>query len=380
MIDGVNKIGAPNPERIRQARIARGMTQSELGERIGMTRQSISQYEKGSQCPSHETMDKLHEELSFPVAFFYGEDSYEHVAPIFFRRFKTAHVKKQDAIQVRILWLCEIIMYLIQFIKFVKFNVYETKERCRPYSYYEIEKIADNARLHWGLGLGPISNMTLLLENNGFFISKFEFEARELDACSSLFVHGDECHPLVFLSGSKSAVRSRFDAAHELGHVILHNWVDQEYALSKGNYDRLEDEANYFAGAFLMPRDTISREGHSLSSIDSYLSLKKRWGVSIQALIHRFKNLGMINDLQYSYLYRQINFRGYRITEPFDEKMRHELPQVLREAIELLRQNGMQTMDAVREKIPLPEEEFAMLIGGGFPKDDQKPYLKLIKS
>ena len=251
MID-TKREGYPNPDRIRQARVARRVSQAELGEKIGVHRQSISQYEAGTYRPKPEIIELLHEVLNFPVAFFYKENIYEHVSPIFFRRFKTAPQKMQEAIRVRAVWMGEILSYLKEFIDFMPVNIYEIEKKYHEYSLEEIETIASLTRAFWGLGLGPISDMILLLENNGFIVSKFQFGVSELDASSSMYIGPDGLCPMIFLSGGKSAVRSRFDAAHELGHIILHSWVDDEYASLKENYDRLENEANNFAGAFLV--------------------------------------------------------------------------------------------------------------------------------
>lgn len=378
MIDE-KKEGYPNPDRIRQARVARKLSQAELGEMIGVHRQSISQYETGTYRPRPESVELLHKALNFPVAFFYKENMYDHVSPIFFRRFKTAPQKMQEAIRVRAVWMGEILSYLKEFIEFRSVKIYETKKKYHEYSLEEIETIANETRAHWGLGLGPISDMILLLENNGFIVSKFQFGVRELDASSSMYVGSDGVCPMIFLSGGKSAVRSRFDAAHELGHVILHNWVDDEYVSLKENYDRLEYEANIFAGAFLVPRKTILNEGHALSSISSYISLKKRWGVSIQALIRRVKDIGMIGESQYDYLNKQISYRGYRKKEPYDDEIRHETPQVLKRAIELLYKNEIQNVGVIHDNIALPEDEFAMLTGAQLPTNDQIPFLRLLQ-
>ena len=164
MID-TKREGYPNPDRIRQARVARRVSQAELGEKIGVHRQSISQYEAGTYRPKPEIIELLHEVLNFPVAFFYKENIYEHVSPIFFRRFKTAPQKMQEAIRVRAVWMGEILSYLKEFIDFMPVNIYEIEKKYHEYSLEEIETIASLTRAFWGLGLGPISDMILLLEN-----------------------------------------------------------------------------------------------------------------------------------------------------------------------------------------------------------------------
>lgn len=115
-------------------------------------------------------------------------------------------------------------------------------------------------RKFWGLGLGPISNVTILLENNGFIISKIPTGIKSVDACSKLYTKDNNKRPIIFLSQDKSAVRSRRDVIHELAHHVLHSWVDKTYIQDKEHHIRMEQEAEWFASAFLTPYDAIERE------------------------------------------------------------------------------------------------------------------------
>jgi Zn-dependent peptidase ImmA (M78 family) len=82
-----------------------------------------------------------------------------------------------------------------------------------------------------------------------------------------------------------------------------------------------EKAAHRFAGAFLMPADVLRSEvgAHRSSiSIGEFAALKERFGVSIQALAYRCKDLGIINQTAFAKLFRVFAERGWR-TFPFAE-------------------------------------------------------------
>lgn len=50
-------------ERIREARKAKGWSQSKLGEELGVSQQMVAQYEKGDRTPKKETVEKIADAL-----------------------------------------------------------------------------------------------------------------------------------------------------------------------------------------------------------------------------------------------------------------------------------------------------------------------------
>ena len=214
------------------------------------------------------------------------------------------------------------------------------------------------------------------------FYLKINLGKRKVDACSQVNTFETEFRPIVCLTSDKSsAVRSRFDAAHELGHVVLHSWADEEYLSIKENHERFEKEAHAFAGAFLLPFETFAHETYSLSSIDSFINLKKRWKVSIGAMVRRCFDTELINKNQYDYLQRQISMRRYRTNEPLDDELPDEQPQVFRKAVEILLEHNVQSADEIREDIRLPLCDLEMLCGLDSPllRKKREPFLKLVQ-
>lgn len=340
------------PERIRQARIIRGITQANFAELLGVSKQAVSQYELGSNCPKPEILDKMCQILDMPWSYFVTPIPAADITdnPVFFRKNRTTTKKNKEAFEGIIQWVEEIYYYLQEYINFPPVNLI-TKDK-EGYSFDDIQQIAKEVRYSWGLGLGPISNITLLLENQGFIIAKVPVGVKSVDACSKLYARNNIKRPIIFLTEDKSAVRSRRDVAHELGHHILHSWVDKEYFSNKENMLRMETEAEWFASAFLMPDKTMERESIYIN-IERLLLLKKRWGVSAQSLLYHIHDLNLIDDRKFNSLKQSIYKRKWRINEPLDDEIEHEEPSMLRAAIELIL-DKIATPSVLLEKIPFP--------------------------
>lgn len=351
------RLAAPVPERLREARLSKGLTIVELAEVVGVSRQAISQFELGHTAPSAEVFRKMIEVLGFPLSFFSNPtNNHAPAGAIFFRKLTSATKKSRDMLSVRSGWLEDIYLYLNGFINFPavdlpKLNTTDHLEQ------EEIEELARQVRREFGIGLGPINNLALVLEKQGIVVSRATFSDERTDACSQW--RGDR--PFIFLSNDKdSAVRSRFDAAHELAHLLLHMWVDHSQLIDPKALKKVETEAHHFASAFLMPEETFTQEVLS-TSLEHFLTLKKRWKVSIQAMIMRCRDLGILSENQYSYLFRQISFRKWRTKEPLDDILVPESPSLLRQGMKMLIDNGVQSPADILDSLKLPQQEIEQL-------------------
>lgn len=171
------------------------------------------------------------------------------------------------------------------------------------------KEAAQILRNEWGQGNQPIGNMIHLLESKGVRVFSLALDMTEVDA----FCTWRNETPFVFLNMKKSNARSRFDAAHELAHLVLHR--HGEYAGRE-----TEREADQFASAFLMPRDGVIPTKPRLLDINNSIKAKQEWGVSLAAYIVRMNDLGLLTEWQYRSLFKQISQRGYRKSEPYDHK------------------------------------------------------------
>ncbi|WHH59191.1 XRE family transcriptional regulator [Petroclostridium sp. X23] len=347
------------PARIRQARISRGLSLSDLADLVGVTKQAISQYELGSSEPSEAIMFKIMDILNYPIVFFQKpiDSRYNNYSSTvtYFRSKKTTRIKSKEAAEEKLKIFSEIDDFLRQFINFpdVDFPSIEYEKYNDELSLSDIEEIALKLRKHWDLGLYPIEDLTSLVQEKGVVVSKAYLGNKKIDAFSKWFNN----IPYIFLGSDKeSAVRSRFDIAHELGHLLMHMHVSEKDFNNKEKYDRLEEEANKFAAAFLLPAESFSREVYS-SSINHLIMLKKKWKVAMSCMINRCSDLNLLSENQITYLKNQMTKYQYWRKEPLDDTLKAEKPFAHKQAINLLLDNLILTVNDIVQKIACYPEE-----------------------
>lgn len=200
-----------------------------------------------------------------------------------------------------------------------------------------IEEASFKVRHYWGLGDGPISNSVWLLENNGAIIVRRSLEAETLDAFSLWF----SGRPYIILGTDKNcAVRSRFDLAHELGHLILHRNVSDIYLNNPKYFKIIEEQANRFAGAIQFPYTSFSKEVMK-TNLEMFRLLKRRWKLSIAMMIKRAEHLDFLTEEKAQSLWRSYTRRGWRNHEPFDDELEVEIPKLVKNAVDLLIKEGI---------------------------------------
>ena len=193
----------------------------------------------------------------------------------------------------------------------------------------KIEQLAEKFRREQGLGLGPISSVTKLAEKIGVLVVDLNEADERVDAFSLY-----NKRPLIVRSTAKASPgRQRFDLAHELGHLVMHQGVET------GCRDT-EDQANQFASALLMPRASFAAEFPAMRG--RYLNwpalkeLKLRWKVSFKALIYRARSLDLLTAEQAKSGFTHLNRKGFTKDEEFDELIPMESPALVQRAIDLL--------------------------------------------
>lgn len=330
------------PRRIRQARITRGYSIAELAELIGISKQAVSQFELGKNEPGKTNLLNISRVLNYPMSFFYKE--YPGVEKsdslVFFRSRKTTTVKSKNAAKEKIEIFREIHDYLAEYVEFPELNLPKIEYPDASLELDEdlIEEYAQKLRIHWGLGNGPIPNLINIAQKNGIMISQMALRIQKIDAFSVWY----DGIPYIFLSADKhSNARLRFDIAHELGHLIMHSDIYSEDEFEKNVIkDKLEREADRFAAAFLLPEKTFSKDVIS-SSLSDYISLKKKWLVSLGAMIYRVGDLELLSENQVKYLKDQMTNHMYWRNEPLDKEIPIEKPFACKQAVELLLDNNI---------------------------------------
>jgi Zn-dependent peptidase ImmA (M78 family)/transcriptional regulator with XRE-family HTH domain len=324
------------PQRLVEARLVRQVSRAELARDLGLTGQAIGYYETGDRRPDMSVLLRMAEILQQPISFFLrASPSFEGVRGTrFFRSIGTRSNRVNYALDVKTKWLWELVGFVGKNIKLPTVNLPDVPppKKESGYTANEIDDIASSVRKHWGLGEGPIANVIALFETHGIVVTRFELGSDEIDAFSCWIRQ----RPYVLLgSDKKSCSRSRFDAAHELGHLLLHRHIAQEDLENKEVRDHIESEANMFAGAFLLPRNAMLREFYSVR-MKHLEGMKERWRVSMQAIAHRAKQIGIIDENQYILFRKQISFNRWNKNEPLDDKIPMEQPQWLLKCWQLL--------------------------------------------
>lgn len=312
---------------LRIVRLFHGLSQQELGEHIGCSKQFLSRLESGGDAPTAALVAKLCDRLAVLPEFFVAPDP----MPI---ADEQCHFRKQLTTKVA---LHQIARARGEFLKRL-INVMEEHLELPRYDFEEgdassaeaIEQVAERAREHWGLGLGPIQNMTRVAENAGAVVMPINGLAPEIDAISFA-----TRRPVIAMnSEGRSSCRARFGIAHEIGHFCLHIGIQTGDKVT-------ESQANRFASAFLMPRRYFAAECRaalrgSRLNWAVLTDIKGRWGVSKAATLYRGRQLGVFSDEQYRSGVIGLTRRGEARAEFEDKDMPLESPDLITDGIQVL--------------------------------------------
>ncbi len=323
-----------NGNRLKTARIYCGKTLEELANDIGVTKQAISQYENSETTPETSKMFKIVSTLFFPWEYYYQEDTNViETKATYFRSLLSTHKKDRNAQIKKGEYLALLYDYLSDNIRFPKYNIPNIVVD-KLDEAVDFDNISLEVRKHWNLGEEPIKDMVYQLEKSGIIITSLKPTSSAIDAYSQkLKTKCGDKHLIVLTESKETRVRRQFSCAHELGHIILHNWNEDWETISKSDFTKIENQANSFASAFLLPKNSFAADvSKHPSSLEYYCSLKLKWNVSMSAMMIRAKNLGLINSNDYQNLMRKMAYRKWRTREPYDD-LKPSCPVVLKSAV-----------------------------------------------
>ncbi|OCH38838.1 helix-turn-helix domain-containing protein [Aliivibrio fischeri] len=273
---------------LKLARILNGLTLAELSEAIGTSRQYIHQLETSSRVPPQEQLELLANHLKVKKEFFYViPTGVLDESSVHFRSNRTAKQSSRVQAKANVALFIRLVDLLSKYVNFPELN-FPSEDQAT--SNTDIERIAENARNHWELGLGPIDNMTRVVERAGAVTTTFSGVSADVDALSSVIKR-----PVIVRNDAKdSPGRLRFDIAHEVGHLIMH-------PDTVTGCKQTEAEANRFASSFLLPRSSFVKEFNAGTRMNWKMlaNLKERWGVSKAALLYRARQLDLLTESRY---------------------------------------------------------------------------------
>lgn len=333
-----------NPDRLTLARRRRGLTKKALADITGIADRTITAYESSERSPSDAALSTISARLRFPKAFFY-RGPVERITEdgISFRAVSKLTASERD----RGLAAAELALELTAWLE-GRFELPAPSVPDLRHASRHPEAAADALRAHWKMGDRPIPNLIHLLEGRGVRVFSLMEDTRNLDALS--FWHGST--PFMFLNTMKSSERSRFDAAHELGHLVMHSHGPPSGRVA-------EQEADAFAAAFLMPRTSVLAHATRHATVPSLVRLKETWGVSIAALAHRLNDVRLLSDWRYRQVCIALHKGGYDRHEP--DSMSREQSRALEKMFLVLRQEGLSKRDIAQE-LSWPVDELRALV------------------
>lgn len=318
------------------------LNKKQFAEKAGVSAHTITRCESGETVPTGETVETFARVLGFPVGFFFCGDAEEPEAANF-----RSHTSMSAAIRDASLAAGSIGFMLSDWVE-ERFDLPSID--VPDLHLFDAETAARTLRAEWGLGEKPLSNMTQLLESKGVRV----FSLAENTVRVNAYSLWRKDKPYIFLNTVKSAENSRFDAAHELGHLVLHQ---DGGALGR----EAEDQANAFASAFLMPRADVLAVLPKVHYLDQLIKAKSRWRVSVAALNYRVHKLGIISDWRYRDFCIELAQKGFNKREPLG--IERERSVVWEKVLRTLWTERTTQKDIARE-LNIPETELNGLIFG----------------
>lgn len=300
-------------QRLKLARSAAGLSLRGLSARIGfrVTAQAIGKYERGESTPSSEVLAAISDALSVSMRYLTG-DKETTLTVVEFRKKKIATKREENQVKAGVMQFVDRYLMVEEYLGLTSVNWDKPREVPYPVvsNLDEADRAAHSLRRSWGLGLDPIPSLMELVEEHG--IKVLSVSLVNIDGLMALVNRADESTvPVIVVNRDTWGERQRLTMAHELGHLVMDvsEKIDEEKA------------AYRFAGAFLMPAEVLwAAIGKHRTSVgwEELFELKQLFGVSVQALTYRCKELGIFSDTLYRHLFRAFTRLGWR-RPPYQE-------------------------------------------------------------
>lgn len=308
---------------LRIARQLKGFSQGEASRALLIPQVALSRYENKVASPSEELIERASRIYDLPVSFFYQPDV-TYGAPV------SVHPmwrKKHDVTSHELDSIIAEMNLRTMHIKRLMNSVDIAPKRDIPridLDRYDgdMERVASLVRAHWLVPSGPITDLTAIAELAGCIVIHSTMNGSSV---SGMTVSIPGMPPIIMLNQDQPADRMRFTLAHEIGHLILHKFPNPE----------MEQEANAFASAFLMPANDMKIALSGRIDLRRLAALKPEWRVSMQGLLYRAQSLNLIGKREAGWLWRQFSSLRIKLREPPELDFPIEMPSVLSKMIQL---------------------------------------------
>jgi Zn-dependent peptidase ImmA (M78 family)/DNA-binding XRE family transcriptional regulator len=291
------------PERLRLARELKEWSQSDLAAQLDVTPAAVSQFETGVTRPGTDALDRMTTALGVPAQFFTLPVTETHDG--FFRSLRRTSVTHRRRARA-LAHIAHDLAVTAQAPQLPPVRVPQIPVTGLQAPREELEEAAQQVRRAFGMPAGPVPNVAEVLEKHGILVIRLPLDTADVDAFSLPF----HDRPVIVLGTDKNdRARSRFDGAHELGHLVLHG--DEIWGVKE-----VEHQAHAFAAALLMPAEDIRDELPDRADWAVLFQLKVKWQVSLAALLMRARTLGLMSENNYLTAVKAASARGWRRVEP----------------------------------------------------------------
>ena len=352
-------------ERIKQVRELHGWTQTEVAKKHRVTQPFIAQVENGWTKAPDEFMQSFVFRTGFPRSFFEVPPQTDlPLGSLLFRSRADMTQREQKALRTHASMAHEVLHRML-----AGKSVKEPPIRV-PNVPGDPERAATVARSELGLAPDqPVKHVLHTMESAGVLVIGLPRAFVSGDAfCVWAPTDNGGRRPIVVLSADRPADRVRLSASHELGHLVMHHPLPAS--------PDVHDEANRFAGAFLMPADAMRQEITRTTTLETFLSIKLKWGISVQAAIVRAHELGLITPRKYRTLFQRLSAKGWRTHEPLSSRVPLERPRGFRQITELLYGRRL-NYAKIAEDIKYPEPFLRALLESHAGRDSSQPPAKV---
>jgi Zn-dependent peptidase ImmA (M78 family) len=332
-----------NPDMIILARESRGLAQRDIAMRLRLTQGYISQVEHGIHEASRDILERLAQTLDYPPELFCELYRPHPLGIGFYRKHKTLPARLKAEIDSQANLHCMRIQKMIRRVELVESNVVERSLQ----EYGSPESIARAIREYWQIPRGPIQNMTETLEHAGIVVVPLPFNTRQFSGVS---LPTEQLNYVIFINSSMPSDRGRYTLAHELGHIIMHRLPT----------DSMEEEADRFAGEFVLPSQELESQLAKLS-LERLATLKRYWKISMAAILEQARNIAAVSERRYRILRIELSKAGYLLQEPRELEPPKEHPSLLHELINFYLEHLHYSVDELSLFLRLFRHEFLSL-------------------
>jgi len=353
---------------LRVARQLRGFQQGEAAILLGISQAMLSRIENQLSAFTDDVLEQAAIAYKLPESFFTQTDPILG-APVsvhpMWRKKASVTTREMDQIVAE---LNLRLMHLRRLLDAVEIEATH-KLPLLPIDEYngDAERIAGLVRAQWQIPVGPVRNLTRILESAGIVVVHSALGGSSIDGVT---FRAPGLPPLIVLNAEQPADRMRFTLAHELGHLVMHHSQPTQ---------NMEAEANEFASAFLMPARDIRPYFTRRIDLRLLAELKPVWQVSMSSLLMRSRSLGLLAYNQERYLWQQFNTAKIRLREPPELDFPRETETVLPDLIDAhVRQLGYSIAD-LASMLHVQPSELSSLYGLTLTTEPKTPHLRLVK-